>query len=96
VLKPHGKVVLTCPYDWSAGATPPEAWLGGHSQRSPFAGSCEAVLRNLLTPGASPASLGTLEMVSERDNLPWHVRLHERSTVAYKVHLVVAKRAEGL
>ena len=29
---------------------------------------------------------------SEIDEVPWHVRLHDRSTVAYAVHLVVARR----
>jgi SAM-dependent methyltransferase len=92
VLKEGGKAVLTCPYDWSPAATPPEAWLGGHSQRSPMAGSCEAVLRALLTPGAHPGSVNTLKLIVERENLPWQVRLHERSTMSYKVHLVVAER----
>ena len=92
VLKDGGRVVLTCPYDWSPTATPLEAWLGGHSQRSPLAGSCEAVLRKLLTPGAHPGSINTLKLLTERDNLPWQVRLHDRSTMAYKVHLVVAER----
>ena len=92
MLKGCGKVILTCPYDWSPGATPMEAWLGGHSQRSPLAGSCEAVLRTLLTAGAHPSSINTLKLIAERDNLPWQVRLHDRSTMAYKVHLVVAER----
>ena len=91
-LKLKGKAVLTCPYDWSAGATPLEAWLGGHSQRSPMEGSCEAVLRALLTPEGHPSSINTLALAAERDNLPWHVRLHDRSTMVYKSHLVVAER----
>lgn len=92
VLRTGGKLVLTCPYDWSAAATPLEAWLGGHSQRSPLAGSCETVLRTLLTPGAHAGSVNTLKLVAERDQLPWHVRLHERSTMNYKLHLVVAQK----
>jgi SAM-dependent methyltransferase/uncharacterized protein YbaR (Trm112 family) len=91
-LRDGGKLVLTCPYDWSPAATPLESWLGGHSQRSPSAGASEAVLRALLTPGAQPASLGNLELVAEQDNLPWHVRLHARSTMCYRVHLIVAQR----
>ncbi len=92
VLKPGGKTVLTCPYDWSEAATPLETWLGGHSQRSPMAGSCEAVLRTLLTPGAHPRSINMLTLSVERDDLQWHVRLHDRSTMTYKLHLVVAAR----
>jgi SAM-dependent methyltransferase len=92
VLKPRGKTVLACPYDWSPAATPVESWLGGHSQRSPMAGSCEAVLRSLLTPCSHPSSIETLRLAAERDDLPWHVRLHERSAVSYKVHLVIAER----
>jgi len=92
VLQDGGKVVLTCPYDWSPSATPVEAWLGGHSQRSEKTGACEPVLRILLTPGAHPNSLNTLKLLVERDNLPWHVRLHDRSTMTYSLHLVVAER----
>ena len=93
VLQAGGKAMLTCPYDWSPGATPLETWLGGHSQRSPSEGASEPVLRSLLTPGASPASVSGLEFVGERLKLPWHVRLHDRSTMTYQVHLVVAERA---
>lgn len=92
VLKPGGQAVLACPYDWSPAATPLEAWLGGHSQRASPAGSCETVLRSLLTPGAHPGSVDTLKLAAERDDLPWHVRLHERSTMTYKLHLVVAEK----
>ena len=95
VLEEGGKVVLTCPYDWSPSATPVEAWLGGHSQRSPMAGACEVVLRTLLTPGAHPNSLNTLKLLVERENLPWQVRLHDRSTMTYNLHLVVAERCRA-
>lgn len=91
-LQPGARIVLTCPYDWSLSATPAEAWLGGHSQRSPLAGACEAVLRALLTPGAHPASINSLKLISEREHLPWQVRLHDRSTMTYQLHLVVAER----
>jgi len=91
VLDKGGRAVLASPYDWSAAATPLEAWLGGHSQRSPSAGSPEAVLRKLLGPG-EPGSINALRLVSERENLPWHVRLHDRSTMTYKLHLVVAEK----
>lgn len=95
VLSVGGKAVLTCPYDWSPGATPLETWLGGHSQRSSSAGASEPVLRGLLTPGASPSSVPGLQFLGERRELPWHVRLHDRSTMTYQVHLVVAERTQG-
>jgi SAM-dependent methyltransferase len=91
-LRPDGRAILTTPYDWSPVATPIESWLGGHSQRSVNRGASEPVLRALLTPGGHPAALGTLTVESERAEVPWHVRLHERSTVAYKLHLIVAKK----
>lgn len=90
ILKPSGKLLLSCPYDWASSATPVEAWLGGHSQRTTTGGSSEAVLRALLTPGAHPNSLSSLKLHAERDDLPWHVRLHDRSTMSYRLHLAVA------
>lgn len=95
ILKPGGKAVIACPYDWSATATALEAWLGGHSQRSPLAGSSEEILRTLLTPGAHPSSVNGLKLMAERENLPWHVRLHDRSAMNYKLHLVVAERIQS-
>jgi SAM-dependent methyltransferase len=93
MLQPGGQVVLACPYDWSLVATPLENWLGGHSQRSPAAGASEMALRALLTPGAGAGSIETLELKSERDDLLWQVRLHDRSTMTYRLHLVVAEKA---
>ncbi len=95
ILKPAGKLILSCPYDWSSGATPLEAWLGGHSQRSPAAGSSEALLRNLLTPGAHGSSINDLTLTAEKDQIPWHVRLHDRSATTYASHLLVATRTEA-
>jgi SAM-dependent methyltransferase/uncharacterized protein YbaR (Trm112 family) len=91
VLKEGGKVVLTCPYDWSSAATPLESWLGGHSQRSPSDGASETVVRSFLTPG-NPAAVPGLRITAERDKLPWHLRLHSRSTMTYQLHLLVAER----
>jgi SAM-dependent methyltransferase/uncharacterized protein YbaR (Trm112 family) len=92
VLAPFARAILCTPYDWSPGATPIEGWLGGHSQRGPEGGSSAIVLRALLTPGAHPAGIQGLSMIAEEESLRWRVRLHERSTVDYDVHLVVAER----
>lgn len=80
-----GTIVLATPYDWSTSATPVESWLGGHSQRGPHRGASEPVLHKLLADAG-------LTVVDEESHLPWRVRLHERSSVDYDVHLVVAKR----
>lgn len=95
VLRPGARLILCTPYDWSPGATPIEAWIGGHSQRGPEGGAADVALRSLLTPGAHPASLGTLRLVAEAAALPWAVRVHERSTMLYGVHLVVAEATLG-
>lgn len=94
VLRDGGKAVLSTPYDWSAAATPVEAWLGGHSQRGPGGGASEPVLRALLDP-AGPDGLRADGLALEREeaDVPWHVRLHERAAVSYRTHLVVARAA---
>lgn len=91
-LRTDAKLILTCPYDWSTSATDPQAWIGGHSPRSPGAGRSAKVLRALLTPGAHPVSIDGLRLSAELENIPWHVRLHDRSTVTYQLHLVIATR----
>jgi SAM-dependent methyltransferase len=90
-LAPGGKALIGCPYDWSTSVTPLEAWLGGHSQRGPAAGASEPVLRSLLADGAHPGSIPGLAVIAELDGLPWHVRLHDRSTMVYQIHLVAAE-----
>lgn len=95
VLKSGGKAFIGCPYDWSAAASPVETWLGGHSQRGPHHGASEPVLRGLLTPGGHPNSIPGLQIRQEADGLIWRVRMHDRSTVEYRVHLVVAEATVG-
>jgi SAM-dependent methyltransferase len=94
VLRPGGAAVLSTPYDWSAGVTAVEAWIGGHSQRGPDRGASEPFLRSLLTPGAHPQCVDGLRITGEIADVPWHARLHDRSTVTYGVHLL-AVQASG-
>ena len=91
VLRPQGRLVATCPYDWSSAVTVPEAWIGGHSPRSNGAGSSRAVLESLLTPGAHPAAIDGLRIVGQADDIPWQVRLHERSVTTYQLHMIAAQ-----
>jgi SAM-dependent methyltransferase/uncharacterized protein YbaR (Trm112 family) len=93
VLVPDGKLIVTSPYDWSGAATPIETWIGGHSQRSPLHGDSAAALRALLTPGVHPAAIDGLALEAELDDVPWHVRLHDRSSVSYRLHVVTARKA---
>jgi SAM-dependent methyltransferase/uncharacterized protein YbaR (Trm112 family) len=91
LLRPGGKAILSTPYDWSPRATPLGSWIGGHSQRGENAGASEPVLRALLTPGAHPAAIDGLRIIAEETSVPWRVRMHERSSVEYRVDLVVAE-----
>jgi SAM-dependent methyltransferase/uncharacterized protein YbaR (Trm112 family) len=84
VVRPGGLAIISTPYDWSPSATPYENWIGGHSQRGPHAGAAEPLLRDLI------AEHFTIER--EETDVPWRVRLHDRSAVDYRVHLFVAKR----
>ncbi len=90
-LAPGGAAVLASPYDWSTAATPIQCWIGGHSQRGPTRGASEPFLRTLLTAGAHPFSIDGLQILAEDERFPWQARMHERSTVAYATHLVVAR-----
>lgn len=80
----RGELLVATPYDWAPTATPVEGWLGGHSQRGTNRGASEPVLHALMS------ELG-LEVVRDEPHVPWRGRLHERSSVDYDVHAVVAK-----
>jgi SAM-dependent methyltransferase/uncharacterized protein YbaR (Trm112 family) len=90
VLANGGEAVLTVPFDWSAAVTPVESWIGGHSQRGPHGGSGEAILDHLLTDG--PMAAGSLRRKSSTAEIPWHVRLHERSCMHYQTYGIAARR----
>lgn len=88
VLKDGGRLLLSCPYDWASSATAVEQWIGGHSQRGPLSGDPVPTLRSWLNSLAESQSKFRLRITSERDNVPWHVRMHDRSCVEYQLHLV--------
>ena len=86
-LNADGTAVIACPYDWSVSATSIECWIGGHSQRGAEAGSSEVILKRLLDENADSPVTG-LKLLAEEE-LDWQVRIHSRSTMSYKSHLVV-------
>lgn len=95
ILKPNGGAIVSAPYDWNVNATPVEAWLGGHSQRSETQGASEITLRSLLAGGDHPYAIQELELVSESEAVPWNLRLHDRSFMNYLVHLLVMRKKQA-
>jgi SAM-dependent methyltransferase/uncharacterized protein YbaR (Trm112 family) len=95
VVHPGGRALLATPYDWSTRATPVETWIGGHSQRSAYAGEAEPFLRALLHEGAHAQSVAGLTLLGEDQSWPWQTRLHERGAVQYRTHLLALARRES-
>jgi SAM-dependent methyltransferase len=92
ILAAGGRAIISSPYDWNPGATPVEAWLGGHSQRSETGGQSDVILHSLLAGGGHPQTIESLELLEEIPNLPWQLRLHDRSLMQYQVHLLTAQK----
>lgn len=93
-LHSGGTMIMATPYDWSPAVTPLEGWIGGHSQRGPNSGAAEPLLRSLLTPEAHPQSVKGMQLTGEITDFPWHTRIHDRSIMHYRVHLVTAVSVE--
>ena len=93
-LRPGGVLLLATPFDWAPRATPLEHWVGGHSQRGPLRGAAEPLLQMLLRAGEHGRAVAgaTVLATAEQD---WHTRLHERSAVLYRSHLVAVRRENG-
>ena len=91
LLRPGGGAVLVTPYDWSTQAANTAVWIGGHSQRGGYGGAAEPLIRDLLTPGAHPLAVSGLTIVGEVSRFPWRVRLHDRSAVDYRVHILALR-----
>jgi SAM-dependent methyltransferase/uncharacterized protein YbaR (Trm112 family) len=89
-VAPGGRILLATPYDWSTRATPLESWLGGHSQRAAHAGAGEAFLHALLAGDAH--AIAGLTCNAEQAEWPWATRLHARSAVQYRTHLLALRR----
>ncbi len=93
-VRPGGRVLLATPYDWSTRATPVDTWIGGHSQRAEHRGAGEPFLRALLQEGAHEQSVRGLRLLAEAD-LPWQTRLHDRSAMLYRAHLLALARVNA-
>ena len=91
LIRPGGLLLLATPFDWSTRATQVERWIGGHSQRGAGNGAAETLLLALLTPGAHPLAVAGLQVLSTAD-CAWQTRLHARSAVSYRSHLLAARR----
>lgn len=86
VTAPGGAAVVTTPYDWAANVTPPAGWFGGHSQRADHGGAGEPVLKATM----DRAGFGAF---AEFSDLPWRLRLHARSEMTYRMHMILARRS---
>lgn len=92
IVAPGGTAAIATPYDWSINATAVEGWLGGHSQRADDRGSSVEALRRLLTDAAPADGDARLRLTAEDEDVPWNVFVHERATMTYRVHLMIANR----
>lgn len=92
VLGGGGEALLATPFDWALGATPIEAWLGGHSQRGPDRGACESRFNSTLEQLRKRDRTFLLESIAQIDSYPWHARLHDRSTVLYSEHVQALRK----
>ena len=90
ILCPGGQAVIALPFDWTDRVTSPDRWLGGHSQRGPHQGRAEDVLHSLLNEGE--LGVATLRQHGEPVDVPWQVRLHDRSCMHYTCRVVAAQR----
>jgi len=91
VLKPEAESIIASPFDWSTTATPLEAWIGGHSQRSENKGSSELALKNILSSDKASKFYTGLALKKEITKEPWNIRIHDRHTATYKTDIFISK-----
>lgn len=92
VLCANGIALIATPYDWSAAATPVDGWLGGRSALTDADQRVQSELLALLTSDVDQRSVGGFRIAAESANVPWRVRLHERSSVDYLTHLLIMEK----
>ena len=96
VLAPSGPALVATPFDWSPRVTAVESWIGGHSQRGVNHGNSVAGLADLLAGGDNIQALADLAMAAEPRDIPWILRLHDRSCVHYLVYLAILRKKTAL
>ncbi len=83
-LEDNGYLLVTSPYSWTSDDVPVDNWLGGKSDDP----SPQALIRELTELG--------LEVITERDHVPWVLREHQRWYRVFLNHCVLArKRSNG-
>jgi len=79
-LEPGGHMLVTSPYSWGSDDVPVDRWIGGAAGQSSSAALVEFL-----------GNLG-LEIVVERDNVPWVLREHQRWYRLFYNHCVLARK----
>jgi SAM-dependent methyltransferase/uncharacterized protein YbaR (Trm112 family) len=80
VLNPGGFLLVTSPYSWGSDDVPVDRWMGASEEVS----SSEAVLALFAQHG--------LELLEERDNVPWVLREHKRWYRIFHNHCVLVRK----
>ena len=96
VHNPLGYFSVATPFDWSPSATSYEHWIGGHSPMRPLKGEPSQNLLWLLSKESPFLELQNLEILRTQSNIPWRIRIHNRSTMHYNLYLTSVRRKNGL
>lgn len=91
MLKPTANAVLATPYDWSH-TTPIEKWVGGRFHINPEDGTPESLVRKMLSPQDNPQAVKNLSLIGDIEEHPWELRIHDRHTSNYSVHIFACER----
>ena len=86
VQSQRGLISLFCPYDWSGNINTSEKWIGGTQQMGSLQGDTEATLHWLLSSESPIEELRDCTVWKETSNIPWRIRLHNRSQMHYSIH----------
>ena len=91
MLVSGGNAILATPYDWTP-TTPMQNWVGGHTQLGPDNGKPESLVRQMLAADQNPRTIRNFSLVGEIENYPWELRVHDRHTASYSVHIFACEK----
>jgi SAM-dependent methyltransferase len=98
LLAPSGRLVISTPFAWQRGVTPPAARLEARAWRNETGQArrldAPDVLLGLLD-GRLQSSLPYRMRVEHTSEQPWHLRIHARQYNTFVCHVFVLKRLEG-
>lgn len=86
LLKKSGIMLFSSPYEWQEAFSNSEEWLETEAV------DAASMIKGILTGNIFPQTKFSYDIITEKNNILWPLRHHDRYSSVYQVHLLEAKK----